>query len=157
MKRWQLVVMSVLGLLVWCSVPAGPAWSQGRGQGFRACPYSPYLCPVKGICKSFDESGKVVQVLTESLEDGMHPGMAVVVDTKTQGRVHVHLGPVWYLERQEFELKPGDGVQVKGMCEKNENGKLQVIAYELIMGDYVLHLRESQGRPSWEAWRKTGD
>ena len=72
----------------------------------------------------------MAQVLTETLEDTMHPGMAVVVDTKTQGRVHVHLGPVWYLERQEFEIKPGDEVGIKGMCDKKDE-KMDVIAYEL--------------------------
>jgi hypothetical protein len=154
MKRWQLVGTSVLGLILWGGALAGPAWSQGRGQGFRPCPYTPYMCPVKGICKPFDESGKVVQVLTETLQEGMHPGMAVVVDTKNRGQVHVSLGPVWYLERQEFELKPGDEVRVKGMCEQEKDGKLRVIAFELTKGDYVLQLRDSQGRPNWEAWRK---
>ncbi|MFA4902427.1 MAG: hypothetical protein WC600_06740 [Desulfobaccales bacterium] len=130
------------------------ASAQGRGQGFRPCPYTAYLCPVKAVCKPFDESGKVVQVLTESLGEGMYPGMAIIMDTKTQGQVHVSLGPVWYLERQEFALTPGDEVRVKGMCEKAKDGKLQAIAYELTKADYVLHLRDSQGRPNWEAWRK---
>jgi hypothetical protein len=153
MKRSQIVGTSILGLLVWCWAMAGPVWGQGRGQGFRPCPYSPYLCPVAQTCKPFDASGKVVHVLTESLEDSMHPGMAIVVDTKTQGRVHVHLGPVWYLERQEFEIKPGDEVGIKGMCDKKKE-KMDVIASELTRGDYVLHLRDFQGRPNWEAWRK---
>jgi hypothetical protein len=153
MKRWQFAGIGMLVLAVWCWVLSAPALSQGRGQGFRPCPYTPYKCPVTTVCKPFDESGKVVQVLSETLADAMQPGMAVVLDTKTRGRVHVHLGPVWYLERQEFELKPGDEVRVKGMCEKKE-GKLRVIAYELTKGDYVLLLRDSQGRPHWEAWRK---
>jgi hypothetical protein len=153
MKRDYFLTLglAVLCLMVWGT--AVPALSQGRGQGFRPCPYKAYLCPVKAVCKPFDESGKVLQVLTESLEDSMHPGMAIVVETKTRGRVHVHLGPVWYLERQEFELKPGDEVGIKGMCDK-KNEKMDVIAYELTHGDYVLHLRDSQGRPNWEAWRK---
>ncbi|MBM4293487.1 MAG: DNA-binding protein [Deltaproteobacteria bacterium] len=153
MKRWQIVGTLVLGVAVWCWGLSGPAWSQGRGQGFRSCPYTPYMCPLKADCKPFDESGKVVQVLAETLEDSMYPGMAIVVDTKTQGRVHVHLGPAWYLERQEFHLKPGDEVRVKGVCEKKD-GKTNVIAYELTHGDFVLHLRDAQGRPHWEAWRK---
>jgi hypothetical protein len=157
MKRWQLVGTGLLGLLVWCWAVAGPVWGQGRGQGFRPCPYRPYACPVKNICKPFDQSGKVVQVLTESLGDGMYPGMVVVVDTKARGQVLVSLGPVWYLERQEFELIPGDQVQVKGMCETEQGGKLRVIAYELRKGDHALYLRDSQGRPSWEAWRKMGN
>ena len=153
MKRSYFLTVGVaaLCLMVWGT--AVPALSQGRGQGFRPCPYSAYVCPVAHTCKPFEDRGKVVQVLTETLEDSMHPGMAIVVDTKTRGRVHVHLGPVWYLERQEFEIKPGDEVGIKGMCDK-KNEKMDVIAYELTHGDYVLHLRDSQGRPNWEAWRK---
>lgn len=157
MKHWQSVGTGVLGLLVLCVMLEMPAWSQGRGQGFRPCPYSPYKCPVKESCKPFEEAGKVAQVSTVSLEEGMHPGMAVVVDTKTHGKVNVQLGPAWYLERQEFELKVGDEVRIKGMCEKGQDGKMHVIAYELTHGDYVLHLRDAQGRPNWEAWRKAGD
>ena len=155
MKRWQLWLTSVLGLLMWSLVLAGPTWSQGRGQGFRPCPYTPYVCKMKGLCKPFDQSGKVAQVLTESLESGMYPGMAIILDTKTQGQVYVHLGPVWYLERQEFELVPGDEVQVKGMCEaEKKDGRLTVMAYALIKGDHVLSLRDAEGRPNWEAWRQ---
>jgi hypothetical protein len=154
MKPWQLVQISIFVLVVWCLVFCGSAFGQGRGQGFRPCPYSPYLCPVKKTCKPFDDSGKVVQVLTESLGKGMYPGMALIVDTKKQGQVHVSLGPVWYLERQEFEIVPGDEVRVKGMCDKEQGGNLRVIAYEISKGDYLLALRDSQGRPYWEAWRK---
>jgi hypothetical protein len=111
------------------------------------------VCPVRQTCKPFDASGKVVEVLTETLAGSMHPGMAVVVDTKAQGRVHVHLGPVWYLERQEFAIMPGDEVGIKGMCDKKD-GKMDVIGYELTKGNYVLHLRDAQGRPNWEAWRQ---
>ena len=154
MKRYHLVGTIVLGLWI-CAVQLdAPAWSQGRGQGFRPCPYGPYSCPVNKTCKAFDEKGKVVRISTESLEEGMHPGMTVVVDTKSHGQVDAHFGPVWYLERQEFELTPGEEVRIKGMCEKGQDGKMQVIAYELAKGDYVLHLRDSQGRPNWEAWRR---
>jgi hypothetical protein len=152
MKQWQMVGTGVLVMAIFLGTISTLVWGQGRGQGFRACPYAAYMCPVKATCKAFDESGKVVQVLTETLADGMYPGMAAVVDTKNQGQVHVSLGPVWYLERQAFELKPGDEVRVKGMCEKD--GKLRVIAYELTKGDHVLQLRDSLGRPNWEAWRK---
>jgi len=154
MEKWKFIGIGILVLAVLSLSLNGPAWSQGRGQGFRPCPYTSYLCPVKTICKPFDESGKVVQVFSESLEDTMQPGMAILMDTKTRGQVHVHLGPVWYLERQEFELKPGDDVKVKGMCEQKKGGKTEVVAYELSKGDYVLSLRDSQGRPNWEAWRK---
>jgi hypothetical protein len=154
MKQWQMVGTGVLVMAIFLGTISTLVWGQGRGQGFRACPYTAYLCPVKAVCKPFDESGKVVQVLTESLGEGMYPGMAIIMDTKDHGQVRVHLGPIWYLERQEFELTPGDEVRVKGMSEKEKDGKLQVTAYELTKGDFVLSLRDSLGRPNWEAWRK---
>ena len=47
----------------------------------------------------------------------------------------MHLGPVWYLERQEFEIVPGDEVEDQGdvRCEK-EGRQIDVIAYELTHG-----------------------
>ncbi len=154
MKRWLWAGVALVSLTALCWTATGSSWAQGRGQGFRPCPYTPYLCPVKTACQPFEEDGKVTQVLTETLESTMHPGMALLLDTRTRGPVHVHLGPVWYLERQEFELRPGDEVRITGMCEQAKDGKTAVIAYELTRGEYTLHLRDSQGRPHWEAWRQ---
>jgi hypothetical protein len=98
-------------------------------------------------------TGKVTRVLTETLQDKMHPGMAILVDTKDHGQVRVHLGPVWYLERQEFDLEPGQEVTVQGICLE-EKGETRLIASQVIVGDSVLLLRDAAGRPMWEAWRK---
>jgi hypothetical protein len=67
--------------------------------------------------------------------------------------VRVHLGPVWYLERQEFNLEPGQEVQVQGICME-EKGETRLIAAQVTVGDSVLKLRDPEGRPMWEAWRK---
>jgi hypothetical protein len=146
MKQWQLIaiILLVLGFFAGAILPQ--AWSQGRGQGFRPCPYAPYVCKMKGTCKAFEGAGKIVQLQTVMIEDGMYPGMAILVDTKTQGQMLVHLGPVWYLERQEFDLHPGDEVGIKGMCDKHDS-QTMVVAYELRKGNYVLSLRDAQGRP----------
>lgn len=151
MKLRQFISISFLVLTVWCWALCDPVLGQGRGQGFRACPYAPYQCPVKDICKPFDQSGKVVRVFSETLADGMHPGMALLLETKSRGQVHVSLGPVWYLERQDFELAPGDEIRVRGMCEEEA---ARLVAYQVTKGDHILALRDDQGRPYWEAWRK---
>jgi hypothetical protein len=147
MKRRQLWLTSLLGLLICCWALPAPVWSQGRGQGFRPCPYAPYK--LQGIWELFDETGKVAQVLTENPEGSRHYSLAVVLDNKTRGQVYVHLGPVWYLERQGFELFPGDRVEVKGIFGTEENGRQWVIAHELIKGDHLLLLRDSAGQPKW--------
>jgi hypothetical protein len=153
MKRWPFLTLGLAALGLWALAAADSALGQGRGQGFRPCPYTPYTCKVSKLCRPLTDRGKVVQVRTEMIQEGMYPGMALLVDTKTQGQVLVHLGPVWYLERQDFTIDPGDDVGIKGMVDKL-NGKTVVVAYELTKGDYVLHLRDEQGRPNWEAWRK---
>jgi len=148
-RRCSMVVMMAVMLLA----AAWPAYPGGRGQGFRPCPYEPYQCPAVGVCKPMTITGKVSRVFTETLQDNMHPGMAMLIDTKDQGQVRVHLGPVWYLERQEFSLTPGQEVQVQGIC-LDEKGKTRLIAAQVKVGDSVLLLRDTEGRPMWEAWRK---
>ncbi len=147
--------------LMWLGIAAliciwawpGSAAATGRGQGFRPCPYTPYVCPVAGECTPGTITGKVTKILTETLEEGAYPGMAVLVASKEKGEVHVHLGPVWFLERQEFALKPGDEVSIEGICMTTA-GKTKQVASILTVGDHSLYLRDSQGRPYWEAWRK---
>jgi hypothetical protein len=39
------------------------------------------------------------------------------------------------------------------MCDR-KGGKMEVVAFEVSKGDYLLQLRDAQGRPNWEAWRK---
>ena len=153
MRRQYVLGLGLAALLGAALIWPPAALSQGRGQGFRPCPYTPYHCPVKGVCKPLTITGKVSQVLTETLQDKMHPGMAILVDSKEKGRVRVHLGPVWYLERQEFDLEPGQEVQVKGICLE-EKGETRLIAAQVTVGDSVLLLRDQEGRPMWEAWRK---
>jgi len=152
MRRSYVFGLTLVALVAALVCPP-QAMSQGRGQGFRPCPYTPYQCPAKGDCKPLTITGKVSQVFTETLQDKMHPGMAIIVDSKEKGRVRVHLGPVWYLERQEFDLEPGQEVQVKGICLE-EKGETRLIAAQVTVGDSVLLLRDQEGRPMWEAWRK---
>jgi hypothetical protein len=153
MKRSQVSGLGLVVLLGIALMFPPPALSQGRGQGFRPCPYTPYRCSPPRVCKPLTITGKVSRVFTETLQENMYPGMAMLVDTKDHGQVRVHLGPVWYLERQEFSLVPGQKVQVKGICLE-EKGKTRLIAAQVIVGDSVLMLRDAAGRPMWEAWRK---
>jgi hypothetical protein len=153
MKRRHVLSLGLAALLAAALILPPAALSQGRGQGFRPCPYTPYQCPLTDVCKPMTITGKVTQVLTETLQDKMHPGMAILIDTKDKGRVRVHLGPVWYLERQEFDLEPGQEVQVKGVCLE-EKGETRLIAAQVTVDDSVLLLRDQEGRPMWEAWRK---
>ena len=101
-------------------------------------------------------TGKVTRVLTETLQNNMYPGMAIHLDTKDHGQVRVHLGPVWYLERQEFDLEPGQEVPVQGNAPE-EKGETRLIAAQVTVGDPVLMLRDAAGRPMWRPGRSGAD
>jgi hypothetical protein len=153
MKKWQILGLTVAALCLTALILPQAALSQGRGQGFRPCPYTPYLCAARGVCRPLTITGKITRVYTETLKDKMEPGMAINVASKSHGQVRVHLGPVWYMERQAFDPLPGQEVRIQGSCME-EQGQTRLIATQVTVGDHVLVLRDAAGQPMWEAWRK---
>lgn len=78
---------------------------------------------------------------------GMPSGIHLMVKTATE-TVSVHLGPSWFLEKQEVQIKPGDQVKVTG-SRITFDGKPAIIASEVSKGGRVLKLRDANGAPVW--------
>lgn len=159
MKNWRLITLVLLsGFLMGCAgTLQGQSYSQqygsqgGRGQGFRSSPYR--VSQEVHTCAPGKISGRITSLRTESFSPDMEPGLAVEVQTPDRGLVHVHLGPLWFLERQETDLKPGDEITIQGFCYKMA-GQERLLAGEVAHKDHKLVLRDPQGVPYWEAWRK---
>jgi hypothetical protein len=64
-----------------------------------------------------------------------------------------HLGPTWFIDNQELQLKANDRVTVTG-SRVLVNGKPTLIATEVKRGNDTLKLREPDGTPRWVAWRQ---
>jgi hypothetical protein len=97
-------------------------------------------------------SGKVVMVDKVTPMKGMSSGIHLVLSTD-KGDVSVHLGPAWYIDRQDTSVKAGDTVEVKG-SRVEIAGKPVVIAAEVKKGDETLMLRDESGIPLWSGWRR---
>jgi hypothetical protein len=97
-------------------------------------------------------SGEVVSVDRITPEKGMAYGVHLMLKTEKE-TVSVHLGPQWYIERQDTEIKTKDSIQVKGSRITFE-GKPAIIAAEVKKGDEVLKLRDEKGVPYWSGWRR---
>ena len=141
-----------------CSIPLQEqdylhqyGYKGGRGQGYRMLPYQ--VAQEVHTCAPGKISGRITRLRVESFSSDMEPGLAVEVQTPDRGLVHVHLGPLWFLERQEADLKPGDEVTIQGFCYKLA-GQERLLAGEVAHKDHTLKLRDAQGTPYWEAWRK---
>lgn len=126
------------------------AASGGRGQGFRK---QPYICMVdQADCKPGEVSGQVTKITLETFECFAEPGLALEVNTPAEGMVHVHLGPLWLLERQESDLRLGDQVTIKAICY-NVGGKTRLLAANISRRGHTTQLCDSRGRPYWEVVR----
>ncbi len=123
---------------------------QGRGSGGwgAGLPYSRLYDPLT----TRTLHGEVVWIKKLVPAEGMADGLHLLLRSREE-TIPVHLGPLWFLERQDFSLGAGDAVEVTGSRVKFE-GMPAVIAAEVKKADNVLRLREASGFPLWSAWRR---
>jgi hypothetical protein len=100
-------------------------------------------------------SGEVLDLTRITPMGGMSQGMHLTLKTD-KGSVEVHLGPAWYLERQDVAIAPGDRLEIKG--SRVRMGQRDVlIAAEIKKGNQILRLRDATGYPIWSGWRTPGE
>lgn len=96
--------------------------------------------------------GTIVGVERGAPIEGMSDGVILKIehDGKT---IPVHLGPAWYIDRQDLPLNNGDQVKVTGAKVVFEKGGEAIIATEIEVNDATLRLRDKDGTPRWSGWR----
>jgi hypothetical protein len=100
-------------------------------------------------------NGEVVSVTKMTPMKGMSSGLHLTLKTDKE-TVSVHLGPSWYLEKQDVKIEPKDTIEVKG-SRITFNGKPAIIAAEVKKGAEVLRLRDETGSPVWARWKPPWD
>jgi sporulation protein YlmC with PRC-barrel domain len=99
-------------------------------------------------------SGQIVRIETGAPLPGMAPGMQLLVQTDDAKTARVHIGPEWYLRRQDVELQERTEVQVTGAATEVE-GQPVLLAREVQLDGHVLMLRDMQGMPMWSTLRRS--
>jgi len=142
-----IAIMTVFGLGIFTASEAMAQRGQGGGGWGQGSNYDRIYNPqtVETI------SGEVVSVDKITPMKGMNSGVHLVVKTDKE-TISVHLGPEWYIEKQDVEINPKDKIEVKGSRVTFE-GKPAIIAAEVKKGNEVLTLRDASGFPSWSGWR----
>ena len=92
-------------------------------------------------------SGVVESTDTVAAERGMGYGVHLKLKTDKE-TVSVHLGPGWFMEKQETKIIVGDTIEVKGSRLTMENAPV-IIAAEVRKGSSILKLRDENGVPVW--------
>lgn len=146
MKR--ISVLMLAGLLL--SIPMAVLAQRGSGGWCTNNNYSRLFNP-----NTIEEvQGTVMKVEQINPEKGMSAGLHLMVSTANQEQISVHLGPVWFLDKQEMNFANGDAITITGSRIVYENHPA-IIALEITKGTHVLLLRDRKGFPQWNAWRKT--
>jgi uncharacterized protein (UPF0248 family) len=96
--------------------------------------------------------GEVLSVEKIVPSKGMSAGVHLMVKTSKE-IISVHLGPNWFLDKQEVSILVKDKIEIKGSRITYEN-KPAIIASEIVKGDKILILRSENGIPVWRGWRQ---
>ncbi len=83
---------------------------------------------------------------------GMSTGVHLLVKTNNE-TISIHLGPEWYIDKQDIEISKNDEVEIKGSRITYE-GKPAIIAAEITKGKETMVLRNEYGIPIWRGWRQ---
>jgi sporulation protein YlmC with PRC-barrel domain len=128
------------------NVPA----SETRGGGWGVdTPYGRLYDPAKEQIIS----GQVVSIETSAPLPGMAPGMQMLVQTDDGKNTRVQVGPTWYLERQDLDVKENTRVQITG-ARAEIDGQPVLMAREVQFDGQVITLRDAQGMPMWSSVRR---
>jgi hypothetical protein len=141
-------MIGILGLITTGTLSqTGMQWRGSKGWGVGS-PYNRMYNPktVETI------SGEVVSVDKIVPIKGMSYGIHLTLKTEKEA-VSVHLGPGWFIERQDIKIEPKDKIEVTGSRITFE-GKPAIIAAEVKKGDEILKLRDENGVPVWAGWRR---
>jgi len=98
-------------------------------------------------------SGMVTGVLDSTRDDAPEaPGVTLLVKASNGGTASVDLGPKWFLENQNPQIKMKDKIIVTG-SKVFVGGKSVILAQRVVKDNRVMYLRELNGFPMWVATR----
>ena len=146
MKKIVCVLTGILMLSMAASV-FGESWRGSGGWGMKGSYQRVYDPATVETVR-----GEVIGIEKIAPMKGMKRGIHLLLKTEKE-TIPVHLGPDWFIERQDTKIVKGDTIEVKG-SRVTLGGKPAIIAAEVKKGESVLVLRDSAGVPVWSGWRR---
>jgi hypothetical protein len=145
-KFWMLVLFLLIPLLI-CAQSRPNRPGQGvQMKDQQARMFNPAI--IDSVAGVIEEIRKVEG------RQGSNLGYHLTVKVKEEV-LDVHLGPVWYVEQEEFTFEKGDMIKLVG-SRVTIDEKPSMIAKKVEVKGKELKLRGDSGRPVWAGWRKAG-
>ena len=161
MKRILVIIAIALGIFV---LAAPDAWARGRMDGdVSSCHGADCYDYRRAGCHGADcaefrtysraaletVSGEVIDVYEATSRQGYRAGLHLLVKTNEE-TLDVHLGPISYIEGQNFYFEPGEILEIKG-DRFTDSPMPTMIAIEVKKDNETLTLRDEDGFPIWRA------
>ncbi len=176
MKKILVIIAIALGILI---LTAPAAWARGgmqgdiascRGGDYYECCHHGGGCHggdcygyQRGGCRGADcagvrtynpvafetVSGEVIDVYRATSRQGYKSGLHLLVKANEE-TIDVHLGPISYIEGQNFNFEPGDILEIKG-DRFTDSPMPTMTAIEVKKDNNTLTLRDDDGFPMWRA------
>jgi hypothetical protein len=93
-------------------------------------------------------SGEVAKVNRIPHRRGRSDSVLLILKTDKE-EIPVHLGPSWYLDKQDVKIGQNDKVEVRGSRVTTKRGKPVILAAEVKKDTALLKLRDESGVPAW--------
>jgi hypothetical protein len=141
--RIPVVLLAALSLLI---APAAFAAEEAPGgPGPAAGPqykrmYDPNTVETVG--------GEVAKVNRIPHRRGRSDSVHLILKTDKE-EIPVHLGPSWYLDKQDVKIGQNDKIEVTGSRVTTKRGKQVILAAEVKKDTALLKLRDEDGVPAW--------
>ena len=155
MKRILVIIAIAWGIFV---LTAPDAWARGRMHGDVAGCHGADCAEFRTYSRAALEtvSGEVIEVY-EATSQSYRAGLHLLVKTNEE-TIDVHLGPISYIEGQNFNFEPGDALEIKGDHEVarsrdrlTDSPMPTMTAIEVKKDNDTLTLRDNDGFPMWRA------
>ncbi len=92
-------------------------------------------------------SGEIIDVYEATSRQGYRSGLHLLIKANEE-TLDVHLGPISYIEGQNFNFEPGDALEIKG-DRFTDSPMPTMTAMEVKKGNETLTLRDEDGFPMW--------
>lgn len=145
MKAKLIAIGLSVFLIALCSEAFGQGAGRGKGMGNSTYQRLYDTATVKTT------EGDVSKVEYFSSKQGMGQGVHLQLKVNDE-LLAVHLGPRWFLDKQDVQIAKGDHIKVTGSWV-TLNEKPVIIAAEIAKDDEILCLRDDAGFPVWAGWR----
>ncbi|MBF0459415.1 MAG: DNA-binding protein [Nitrospirae bacterium] len=138
----QIMIIMIMVMVTTASAQPLRGWKGSGGWGGGSQYQKMYDVKTVGVV-----TGTIESVETFMPVRGMSIGVLLILKTE-DGMIAVHLGPVWYIERQDIRFDKGDTVEARG-SKLMFDSKPAIIAAEVKKNEDVLRLRDENGVPHW--------